>query len=349
MNSPNFEDVIEKLNRIHEWIIHAYKRSNPITPGDITWTKNYLDLAINLITNQEKEITNKAKEIKNMEKLLDRKNQSNENLDRERKIIQRENERLMNEKRCLQATLQATQQELTKKYTPPSFWGQGAKEIENKQRDIENLKRENAELHKKVAVQNIEITDLIATIANFKRDGTITSTSNSRPPHHLLVNEFRHLEEQDFHFVSILIFRYGYQKGIFLKENRKHDIARIKSVLSKELLNKGLEFVDNQREPTLIKNAICRFFKIINDNPSSRDIIKELEKLIAKGLALVNQIALADPPGQLVIEKEGTRFNPERHKAELGCEEGGTISFTVYPGYLVGNRVFEKAIVFTKQ
>jgi hypothetical protein len=31
----------------------------------------------------------------------------------------------------------------------------------------------------------------------------------------------------------------------------------------------------------------------------------------------------------------------------FGCEEGGKILLTIYPGYLVGDRVFEKALVFT--
>lgn len=43
----------------------------------------------------------------------------------------------------------------------------------------------------------------------------------------------------------------------------------------------------------------------------------------------------------------GTPFKSDRHEAMLGCEEGRKILLTIYPAYLVGNRVFEKALVFT--
>ncbi len=61
----------------------------------------------------------------------------------------------------------------------------------------------------------------------------------------------------------------------------------------------------------------------------------------------MKKIATADPPGKLWMEAEGTPFKPDRHEPMLGCEESGKILLTIYPGYFVGDRVFEKALVFT--
>ena len=344
MNSQDFEDVIDNLARIKQWIIDLTQvGGNTITKGECSWTQEYLDSAVDLLNNQAEEIKIKKREMENTKKLLETTKKCNEDLNREIKLIQ-------NPKKTDNQRLQATQQPSTQKSTIslPQLFRQGPKKFDNHQGELEKLRINNAELQEKLKFQNSQISDLIATIASFQRDGTTSSTSDARPQHHLLVNDFRHLAEQDFQFISILIFTYGCQKKIFSQENRTHDIAVIKSILSRELFDIE-EIVNKQKGDTLIQESICKRLQINTDNSSSSQIMNQLEKLIDKGIKLVHDIALAYPSGQLIIEEEGTRFNPERNKAELGCKEGGTISFTVYPGYLVGNRIFEKAIVFTQQ
>ncbi|MBR8834291.1 MAG: hypothetical protein DSM106950_09710 [Stigonema ocellatum SAG 48.90 = DSM 106950] len=96
-----------------------------------------------------------------------------------------------------------------------------------------------------------------------------------------------------------------------------------------------------------ISKSVYNALKMPEETDIPETIRISTENLVRKSLELVKKIASADPPGILWIEKEGIPFQSDRHEAMLGCEEGGKIWLTVYPGYLVGDRVFEKALVFT--
>lgn len=96
-----------------------------------------------------------------------------------------------------------------------------------------------------------------------------------------------------------------------------------------------------------ISKSVYITLKMLEGTNISEAIRVKTYNLVKKGLELVKKIASADPPGILWIEKEGIPFKSDRHEAILGCEEGGKILLTVYPGYMVGDRVFEKALVFT--
>lgn len=73
----------------------------------------------------------------------------------------------------------------------------------------------------------------------------------------------------------------------------------------------------------------------------------EIDNLVRKGLELVKKIANADPPGTLLLPKKGESFNLDQHKAMLGWEDEGKIDFPIFPAYIVGTRVLEKAVVLT--
>ncbi|MFB2973244.1 hypothetical protein ACE1CD_30140 [Aerosakkonema sp. BLCC-F183] len=73
----------------------------------------------------------------------------------------------------------------------------------------------------------------------------------------------------------------------------------------------------------------------------------EIDNLVRKGLELVKKIANADPPGTLLLPKKGESFNSDQHKAMLGWEDEGKIDFSIFPAYIVGARVLEKAVVLT--
>ena len=73
----------------------------------------------------------------------------------------------------------------------------------------------------------------------------------------------------------------------------------------------------------------------------------EIDNLVRKGLELVKKIANADPPGTLLLPKKGESFNSDQHKAMLGWEDEGKIDFPIFPAYIVGTRVLEKAVVLT--
>jgi len=73
----------------------------------------------------------------------------------------------------------------------------------------------------------------------------------------------------------------------------------------------------------------------------------EIVTLFGKGAELVDEVLHTDPPGELWMDESGVPFDADRHEVELGCEEGGTIRWTSYPGYRFGDRVICKAVVFT--
>lgn len=285
------------------------------------------------------------------------------------------------------------------------------------QREIKQLKQERDAFKKERDQLASDRGGILSELAEKNRDKTTTYIgSDLRPQHYLLFQEFKQLKEQDFHAVSSNLFRYRCENELSLKANRKQEIAKIKSILSKEILIEGLhlftgdsefpadtvanavkvvshsvrralgipeeseipEAVSNDLESLLKKGMklsngktstdTCEgswteedFTKAIKDINNSiysalgmpeEDRIPEalrndLENLVRKGLELVKKIASADPPGVLWTEKKGIPFKSDRHEAMLGCEEGGKILLTIYPGYLVSDRVFEKALVFT--
>ena len=74
---------------------------------------------------------------------------------------------------------------------------------------------------------------------------------------------------------------------------------------------------------------------------------QELRNTIKECLQFLQKTALADPPGLLSIEKEGTAFDSNRHEIAKGCpEESGKVYETIYPFYLDNGVVRTKAIIW---
>jgi hypothetical protein len=86
-------------------------------------------------------------------------------------------------------------------------------------------------------------------------------------------------------------------------------------------------------------------------NQSSLDfsnIDKEVDELINKGLRLVQNIMIADPPGRLEIYDQGTPFDREKHEDIFG-EDEGSIELTIFPAYFVEDKVYDRASVMITQ
>lgn len=162
---------------------------------------------------------------------------------------------------------------------------------------------------------------------------------------------------------ALKVIRQSFYRALEIEEN-----SQIPETLSNKLENlikQGLKLFDktssadttarlqNEEEFTKAIKDISRSIYTALQMPEETNISEEIrantDSLVRKGLELVKKIASADPPGNLWIEQKGNVFKSEKHEATLGCEEAGPILWTVYPGYLVGNRIFEKALVFTRQ
>ena len=231
--------------------------------------------------------------------------------------------------------------------------------------DVEALLRENS--HLKTHIQRLkadarllehelremagEKAEILSILSDYRRDKTITAYSNdSNPKNHLLVQEFIHLKNQDFQSASFELFDQGCSAGYFSKSTRRQDLSRIQAILSQEILINGI-YLSSQEDidPQQILDSLVSTFSFLKIVSHPDKLLDELKHLIEKGLKLVGLIASADPPGELWLEAAGTTFDGDRHEPVIGCEEAGEITWTVYPGYQVGHRIFAKAIVFTTQ
>ena len=224
----------------------------------------------------------------------------------------------------------------------------------------ERLTRENIELRqviqqrdRKLAETEERFSELLATLAEFSRNRTTTYISGSRPQNHLLVHDFIKLKDQDFQFVSTLIFHWISEQFADLKLDRKQVIAKIKFILSDLIFIQSMSLMSVEQEDAAatIFGSVCAVFSNQKQklSPMTKELHQALESLIQKGLDLVEKITRADPPGDLWMDQVGTLFDAERHQPLLGYQSSGNIRLTVYPGYRVGNRIFEKACVLTEK
>lgn len=218
---------------------------------------------------------------------------------------------------------------------------------------IDDLERENQELHARVS-------SLMGKLSDDRRDKTGTITSNdSRRQRDVLTQDFTHLNTQDFNAASSQIFNHRCEAKPDLKANRKLEIASIKSIFSKLILKGGNDFFvsnkliqpeDFPKTTEWFTDLLLKDLEMPKRANCPKAILKSLENLVEKGLRLVKDIVNDDPPGELLIDDEGSVFNPERHQPVPGCEPSGRILYTTYPGYCINNRILVealKAFVFT--
>ncbi|BAY38837.1 hypothetical protein NIES2111_31860 [Nostoc sp. NIES-2111] len=205
----------------------------------------------------------------------------------------------------------------------------------------------------------------LALKSNRKREITIIKSVLSE---NILINGMKIFAENSDFSPEILenamkVVRPSFCHALGIVENS--EISKILSNELENLIKQGIKFVTktssndttkrswNEEEFTEavkdISRTVYTALQIAEETNISREIRTNTDNLVRKGLELVKKIASADPPGNLWIEQKDTLFDYEKHEAVLGCKEGGKILLTVYPGYVVGNRIFEKALVFTEQ
>ena len=296
-----------------------------------------------LESNNQK-LNDENKEIQSRNQQLQEENKKFED---ENYILKQDKERLLERKSTLEDIIQEIEDSTPKffKFIPSNLTCL-SNEIYQLKIDNKELRSKNDRLQTKTTELEEIRNELISVIARFSTSSEdITRPHSHRPQNHLLISPFRLLEEQDFHFLSLLIFRTRGEQH-FHFTNKNQTIAKLKSVLSQEIFVKGMNIFEYDNAIDTVVSSVCAALKI-NSNDVSRELLDEIKKVSKKGMELVSQIALADPPGELWMEEEGTPFNTDKHQPVLGCSGSGEIVFTVYPGYRVGNRVFEKALVFT--
>lgn len=261
---------------------------------------------------------------------------------------------------------QSKQKTLNLNYT----LNQQSQQIFNLQQEIENLRRENRSttqlqsridyLERENQELHARVSSLLGKLSDRDRDKTSTITSNdSRPQRDVLTQKFIQLNNQDFTAASIEIFNHRCSVNPALKYDRKREIALVKSILSKHILKNGSDlFMSNKliqpedfpKTAEYFTDLLLKDLEMPTRTNCPKAILNTLVNLVEKGLNLVKDIVNDEPPGELLIEDEGTVFNSEIHQPVPGCDPIGRILYTTYPGYRVNNRIIGealKAFVFT--
>jgi hypothetical protein len=223
-------------------------------------------------------------------------------------------------------------------------------EILKKEEKIQQIDNEIIKLQALVGKQ-------LADEEDSKRDKTasyVSGASDIRPRNYELVTKFSFLKTQTFQGLSDKLFKYFRSIDEAEAVNRRRRIAEIKSTLSRKILIESVVFFNENNELSgkslteCVEDISNSIYQSLNINRSTitEELCNSIKDSVQKGLELVEDIDNADPPGKLCL-MNGERFDSGRHEPVLGCEEGGTVEFTVYPAYFVGDRVFAKAVVFT--
>lgn len=139
---------------------------------------------------------------------------------------------------------------------------------------------------------------LLSELASEKRDKTTTyiGGEDSIPQHHLLYQQFKQIKQQDFNKISSDLFRYLSETNPSLKENRKQVVAKIKSILSQEVMISGIKlFYNNSDISSKHTNAVKAFKEAlyntlnINSNALIQAFDNEIDNLIKQAITLADE------------------------------------------------------------
>jgi len=294
-----------------------------------TFLEAFMDISQQVIELQE-DVKKFGNEVKKLGDENTRLRNNSHSYSRNHTLLQQENQQLRNDMNKLEQ--------------------ENRRQVAEFQAIIEELKKANQEL-------GSQRSSLLGRLSDRDRDKSSTVTSDdSRRQRDTLTQTFIQLNNQEFNAVSIQVFNYFCEREPSLKSDRKQEIARIKSIFSEVIFNLGNDlFQESITSEKMVEfrgdltNLLLQKLQIPSHG-SPEELLKSLENLVEKGLNLVKDIVNDDPPGQFLIEEKGKFFNPDNHQVVPGCQESGRILYTIYPGYLLNERILAdtlKAFVFT--
>ncbi|GAX45255.1 hypothetical protein NIES4075_62760 [Tolypothrix sp. NIES-4075] len=224
-------------------------------------------------------------------------------------------------------------------------------------KEFEELKKESLEelnQGKKIGELEREISHLKNQLLQQKENhSAVYDPKDKKPQHYTLSQTFEKLRD-DFNSLSDKLYACCYDSDF--KKNRRDATAKIKHVLSQEILVNAMKRVSaNSQNITAQQNQeVCRVIQEHLEKLGWKCDKKEdfptqdCLKLIEEGFRLVKDMASLNPPGRLVwYEKEGEEFNKDKHELMQGSDEKGKISLIMHPGYMEGDKVIIRALVLT--
>jgi DNA repair exonuclease SbcCD ATPase subunit len=195
---------------------------------------------------------------------------------------------------------------------------------------------------------------LLGELGQRDTDFDNTSVSGSRPQHEELVRQFRQLRDDGIEPAVRAIFNYMSRQDPSLKSpgQRREKLAFIKASISTRILVE-VEVGESSDVQTSSDRVVVEQILHRLELPAQAQELDEIRgllvPLVAEGLQLAQQVEAAHPRGILWIEKVGEPFDSQRHETVAGSSESGPVSFTIFPGYDVGNRILVPAVVWTSK
>ena len=211
-----------------------------INPSNINGVRQYPEETLELINN--------------LKQKKERLESNYERLEQNHETLLRENARLNQDNQKLNQNSTYYYQQYTQQYQANCRSREENANLRSNnaalQEEINQLKKERDELDARVGL-------ILSELAAYRRDPTTTYVSDdSRPQNHLLVQEFKEIKEQDYQRVSSNIFSHRCESAPSLKANRKQEIARIKSILSEEIMIKGMMSTEESAS-TRVMDSVC--------------------------------------------------------------------------------------------
>ncbi|NET24567.1 hypothetical protein [Okeania sp. SIO1I7] len=350
-NSENWENWLsgfkmEHGNNCFNWLLQIFRinSQNHINPTKYKQEKEEINALQNAIKNPKTiletfwDIYNHIVNLQSKNEKLEAKNRS---LNNNNYAWSQNNNFLITENQELKNKVYKLEQENQNK-------------VIQLQTRIDKLEKENQELRESKS-------SLLSKLSTRDRDKSSTITSNdSRRQRDVLTQEFTQLNTQEITDIGNKIFNHLSKTNSDLKPHRKREIAKIKSVFSQHIFDKGSQcftadnFIEKDNFPQVVENftnSILTDLQIPETAKIPEPIPTNLKNLVEKGLNLVKEIVNDDPPGHFLIANQGDAFNSEKHQPVAGCEPNGKIIYTTYPGYCVNDRIIGeslKAFVFTE-
>lgn len=217
----------------------------------------------------------------------------------------------------------------------------------------QRLRMRNEDLERQYAELNIQRTSALRELEELTRDKRPITVTGLHTPSDQLVPPFRQFRSQDFEEICSEILFWVADK--FNREDsgrRREAITRVKAVINEHVIW-GIWTSTRANSPLSLQwqkdvwIAVLRGLGIF-ENQSESEVLQTFERFVEDWRELARRLAIAQPQVELIMAERKSRFDPERQQIASGSDEDGVIESTLFPAFLSGGRVYEKAVVWVR-
>jgi hypothetical protein len=243
--------------------------------------------------------------------------------------------------------------------------------------ETDRLRSENRKLDDRVSL-------LLSELAEHRRDRARTYVADT-PQVHLIADEWKHFRDQDFRGVARSVLKLlpppenpadkRRQRARIhsllarellmrpcedqLADRRRDGLRRFLATLEEYPLSPAqrlaivavveTELTPGPHTPSDRGPGLWSLLGLdvaTEKQEEHEDLQRRLKALAERATRLVAKILSTEPPARLELDAAGMTFDEELHDAMPGGAEHGTVLWSTFPRYCVGERVIVKASVF---